>query len=495
MAMDIKELINKILLDSGIQKSKNFETKIYQDEPILRTASQMDHFIPTQCREMRKLANDFDPYRHSDSWLFYKQGKFMEEYEDEYEYHGEFVRYFPTYQSMNDFQLRGYFSWRTKVRKGVVEKTSLSFVYVYIYEILNQIGVKSPEEGFEVLRGFWSVYRKIEPQIDRYIKLWLSDYVVYYNLSSALLEELPDNSFEKAASVLFHEEKHSAQELFDALMLLSSYRLENSKFYREYQDDMKNVVSGVYVSLSEYYRKNRKNSLFEHFLGKVVSAPYYMFSSAVFYDRMKCEDREYIVNDIRQYECRDGKWTCRRMLGNGGTSRELGAMIKAIDCRMRERYEYKSPLKPEKTTKILSSLIEKEIDRWLETKRKNTAPKIVIDTSKLQGIRIAASITRDKLIVEEDIEENPVEVKMTEPAAEEKESILTEIEERFLCCLLNEEAYEPLLKENGMMLSVLVDTINEKLFDQFSDTVIVFEDEVPELIEDYREELKGLLEL
>ena len=34
----------------------------------------------------------------------------MEDFEDDFDYRGEFVRYFPTYQAMNDAQLRGYFS-------------------------------------------------------------------------------------------------------------------------------------------------------------------------------------------------------------------------------------------------------------------------------------------------------------------------------------------------------------------------------------------------
>ena len=56
--------------------------------------------------------------------------KGMEDFEDDFDYHGTFIRYFPNYQAMNDLQLRGYFSWRTKVRRGEVGRTSLSFAFV-----------------------------------------------------------------------------------------------------------------------------------------------------------------------------------------------------------------------------------------------------------------------------------------------------------------------------------------------------------------------------
>ena len=44
------------------------------------------------------------------------------------------------------------------------------------------------------------------------------------------------------------------------------------------------------------------------------------------------------------------------------------------------------------------------------------------------------------------------------------------------------------------MLSVLADAINDKYFDEFGDTVIDFDGEMPFVIEDYQEDLRGLLE-
>ena len=100
-------------------------------------------------------------------------------------------------------------------------------------------------------------------------------------------------------------------------------------------------------------------------------------------------------------------------------------------------------------------------------------------------------ITREKLIVDEEIEEEP---KSEEAAAEQAplESFdLTEDEHRFLCCLLRGESVR-WIRERGLMLSVLVDGINEKLFDVFGDTVL---DDTPDVIEDYRDELKETLKL
>ena len=43
------------------------------------------------------------------------------------------------------------------------------------------------------------------------------------------------------------------------------------------------------------------------------------------------------------------------------------------------------------------------------------------------------------------------------------------------------------------MASVLVDSINEKLFDHFGDTAVAYDGETPEPLEDYVDELKGIV--
>ena len=134
-------------------------------------------------------------------------------------------------------------------------------------------------------------------------------------------------------------------------------------------------------------------------------------------------------------------------------------------------------------------IIRKEINEFLEEKKRNAAPKIEIDMSKLQGIRTASEITGKKLIVDEETEEiaapdKPKAVNNTE---------LSDDEFAFMQKMLYGEDYESFLHKKGIMLSVIVDCVNEKLFDLFGDTVIDFNGDVPELIEDYIEELKGII--
>jgi hypothetical protein len=208
-----------------LSNSKRFEnlinTIVYKDEPILTTAADLLEFTPPRYRQMRRIAKENRIYLETDPAIFYKQGKFMEDFQDNYEYTGEFFRYYPTYQSMSDRQLRGYFTWRTKVRQGIIERTSLSFVFVYIYELINGIGIDSPMDGYIKLKTLWEAYSPIEPKINRYLAQWLKDYVIYYNLDKSLLENIPGMGFNNAAAILLDYRSHEPEEVFSALNSLS----------------------------------------------------------------------------------------------------------------------------------------------------------------------------------------------------------------------------------------------------------------------------------
>ena len=77
--MDIKAIIEQILSDKKLSNSKNIETKLYKDQPILRPASQMPQYVPEKIKDMRSIALLPESLGKSDAWIFLKQGKFMAE--------------------------------------------------------------------------------------------------------------------------------------------------------------------------------------------------------------------------------------------------------------------------------------------------------------------------------------------------------------------------------------------------------------------------------
>lgn len=483
----IKQLIREVLSDNKLSKSKNFdENKVYKDEPIIATASRMNSYVPSRIIEMRKLA---DTYNMSEAQILYRQAQFMYDYTDDCPFSGDFIRYSPNYHSLNDRQLRGYFTWRTKLRAGIIEPAPLSFAFLYIYEQLMLIGGVSPEEEYERLNELSTSFSELFPQTLSYLEQWKRDFVIYYGLDRSLL---PDDNNEKSLIVLLHFRERSESEVFSAAAMLSSYNIVRSKFYEKYRDDLEKAFYRVYCVLSDYFEKNRKRDLFTRLFGTRISCVYSMFKSAVFYDVKKHIDYEYTVNEIHKYTCKQGIWSCEKYYGEAARNRELGDILKTVESLMREKLDYR-PLKPAIETKSTLAVIKKEIDLYFEEKKRSEKTVITLDLSSLGEIRRSADITRDKLIIEEEepeivIEQVPVTV-ISEPI-EENGFGLSGVEEAFLHALLYEKPYTEILRENATTALLLSDSINEKLFDNFGDTVIDFSGDNPELIEDYINELK-----
>lgn len=490
---DIQKLITTLLSDGRLAGNSRYTSKVYRDEPILLTAAELERRrAPARYREMRKIARRGGIYAASGAKVFYEQAVFMEDFEDDFAYLGEFAHYFPTYESMTDLQLRGYFSWRTRVRRGVIEKTPLSFVFVYLYELLHGIGTRCAEEGFHALKNFRAAYEKIDPRIARHAALWLRDYVVYNDLDKTLLEDVPDAHPDRAADPPPDRAACGSAETFAALRALSSYNFERSAFFKQHADDVRQVVHGVFSALSEYYAEDSPNGLYGKFFGRMYSEPYVMFRSAVFYDRLRRSDFVYTISDRHIFRCANGNWSRERFFRDKGKNRRIGDLLRAIDCRMREHYRFRPLLQGGDVAAPVRDIIEQEIITCLERKKKAALPKIDIDVSRLQDIRDASLEIQKKLLVEAPEEDNAPKT-AGDADARSGGAELNDNERLFVRCLLRGAAYDDLARAAGVMPSLLIDAINEKFFDVFGDTVIAEAGGKAELIEDYRAELEAML--
>ena len=81
----------------------------YQDTSIFADASEgwNDPSVPAKIREMLAMYDYGDGSFKQKCLNFYRQGKFMEDYEDDRPWRREFVHYFPTYHDLRPDQLRG----------------------------------------------------------------------------------------------------------------------------------------------------------------------------------------------------------------------------------------------------------------------------------------------------------------------------------------------------------------------------------------------------
>ena len=338
------------------------------------------------------------------------------------------------------------------------------------------------------------------------------------------------------------------ERLMAAINALSTYNLSNSRLDRSHHRDLRHVACAVYVRMARYYDTHRKTGIVASLFGEETAMPYTMFASAVFFAPERHEDCEYRLDPIHIYRCQNGFWECMRIHGSRQKSSKLGEMMRACDQRLRLALDPAHPLKEEKVPKYLAKIIDDEIVAWLSWDAAHQPVKIDIDLSQLGHIRSAAAQTREALLIDEEREDGAsAEAETVGSGQPEAEPVADAIVEAVAAPIRQDEAAEPtisteqfgvvapllaptpaftavapadatnklapaadaflraLLEQNaaqatsavvhsGQSEDMLVDTINEALFDLVGDTVIEFSATGPKIIEDYEADVRGYLD-
>lgn len=338
------------------------------------------------------------------------------------------------------------------------------------------------------------------------------------------------------------------ERLMAAINALSTYNLGNSRINHAHHRDLRHVACAVYVRMARYYDTHRKSGIVASLFGEETAMPYTMFASAVFFAPERHKDCEYRLDPIHIYRCQNGFWECMRIHGSRQKSSKLGEMMHACDQRLRLALDPAHPLKEEKVPKYLAKIIDDEIVAWLSWDAAHQPVKIDIDLSQLGHIRNAAAQTREALLIDEEREDDalteaaeadsgqpeaePAANMIAEPAAASTQqneadeptisteqfgvvapllapeptpatpmsagtaSALAHAAEDYLRALLEQNAAQAAsaVERSGQSEDMLVDNINEALFDLVGDTVIEFGAAGPQIIEDYEADVRGYLD-
>lgn len=338
------------------------------------------------------------------------------------------------------------------------------------------------------------------------------------------------------------------ERLMAAINALSTYNLNNSRLDRGHHRDLRHVACAVYVRMARYYDTHRKTGIVASLFGEETAMPYTMFASAVFFAPERHKDCEYRLDPIHIYRCQNGFWECMRIHGSRQKSSKLGEIMRACDQRLRLALDPSHPLKEEKVPKYLAKIIDDEIVAWLSWNATHQPVKIDIDLSQLGHIRSAAAQTREALLIDEEREDDTTadveEADSGQPEAEPAASVITEpvvtvmrqdeadeptipteqfgvvapllaptptfaaatpgdaataldpAAEDYLRALLEQNAAQAAsaVAQSGKSEDMLVDSINEALFDLVGDTVIEFGAAGPQIIEDYEADVRGYLD-
>ena len=532
----IFELFDNVILqgnpskDTALSDTGKSKT-VYTDTP-LPFAKGSDFLkkkecIPEKITEMRKLYRYDDYSGQLRAKNFYRQAKFMEDYEDDY--HGQVCDisgYFTTYHDLSDKQLRTYFTWRTEVRNGVYNKTFTSFIYLYIYELLCGIGSSSSVESLNKLKEFEEKFieggfLEDNTQIKRNLHRWYFEYSLVKGFPVDEVKKYIDKEIldrDHALEILKKSGDYDDIEIFDAICFFAGKRFLNSVSIKKERE--KSII--IYAYVWKYILKSGNidgKSIFTHCFGRMQNRSIYPLLNAVYWNDKTEEDADYIVNGVRSYHCKTGRWKEKSYIRAYFNKKKLAFIVHEIDRLIRDEFKLGYYLKPSMEDTRITTIIAAGFNEALKEIKHNERNMINIDFSALKKIRNDAEITRTSLLVDEDcIHSQTINTDIVEKAdiqnAIEKNSIKyndgnqsksenldfdkpPEISEdinlKILKFIIAGKDYKSLIKSNNLFTSIITDNINETFFEDIGDNILECEGDEIYLVEDYREDILDII--
>lgn len=489
---------------------------IYPDTPlpVQRTVFDPDEpDMPPKIRQMQALYEYNGGRFEEKCWNFYRQGKFMEDYEDNLPWTGTFRCYYPTYHDLNVQQLRGYFTWRTHVRKGDFQPIAISLAYIYIYELLNGIGAQSPEDTFQKLRTFEIGFLNSgfgDSGMRSNLHRWMLAYAVLYRLPPALVQQYTDSTIwvqDTALASLLSSETASDEEVFSALCVFGEKRLVQSPVIKKFGTQGKHLFASSWRRVSKSCFPNGRGFFTACFGPKKVST-WEPFANAIYWESQKYSDTAYVLNPCREYYVQNGTWREKCFDKRNFDLVRYRAFLHETDRILRNHLKTGHYLKRKVGEAWITSFVEAAIQAQQQADEEAARPKITINLSSLEQIRQDASVTRDSLLtgdemdvgIEASPESSPASLPAGPDAGNEPEPAdsgsfapLDDLHSTILLALLRGESVEATLKARHLMPAVAADTINEALFDEIGDNVLECDGNTITLVGDYRDDLLQLL--
>ena len=525
------------LFDQAIYKDnqKNFTVTLqnqstdtdnsYQESAIPRpgTISEDITDVPVKIQEMMKLYQLSDGSFLEKCKNFYTQGMFMKDYEDNYLWTGVYKRYFPTYHDLRTDQLRGYFTWRTELRNGQYIRISESLAYIYLYELLNQIGTSSPEETLKKLNLFEKKYIDAgfgDEVMKKLLHRWRLEFCILYDIPPETTKLYTDPEVirtDESLSVLKNPDSYSDEEIFHALCYLSSTKIGNSPVVK------KSNLGGIHL-FAEIWKftltHNVHNGLdfFTTCFGALKSIRFHPLGNAVYWERRQIEPKEYLLTPCRKYSYKDEVWTETSYSFIYFNKKYLNQLLHESDRKLRIYFKTGHELKVKSEEYWAASYIDAVIESDRLARIEAARPKIHINFSDLEQIRLDAMQTRDSLLTEDEIEDESIEETVILhnsssemhavsediseiPSSQQEETpfnqnsseiALDEDHYQILRMLVNGEDASDFIRLHHLMASVVADTINEALFDEVGDNVVESDGNRLILIEDYRSDVMSI---
>ena len=391
-----------------------------------------------------------------------------------------FMTYWPTYDSMSKGQQNWYFYWRSEVRKQNYIQTDLSYIFIYIYEILSGVGYLTPQDGYNKLIAIWQAYRGQFPKLDRYLHSWIFDFAMLNNVEHTETVSYDSLRLMPSAKTDMLIDRHSQDSPlklpFELIDVLCDYSLIGSKFYKDgNQGLIQEAIPRVVALADAVLRKHKSKGILDIYgPNRTKKQDYYAFASAV------CpQANQKISISIKAYS------SSQKLRGY------VNELVRYAENSLRALYRYRGRLRgvtlDEETAKLVDTFLKREYGTAKATiPRMEKKLAVELDFASIETLRKQSNSVRSALMVEDSV-------------ADIQKDLLTDVPEvtaiflalpasaRGLLDQLKAQSWE--CKKSDASESDIV-SINRLAEHYLGCPILVVEDEDITVEDDYRDELE-----
>ncbi|MBR3423749.1 MAG: TerB N-terminal domain-containing protein, partial [Clostridia bacterium] len=404
---------------------------------------------------------------------------------------------------MNTSQFDYYFFLRDEIRSGRYPVADLSYILLFIYEIINLGNCSDNEKDISTLCGLWNAYRVVYPVLDKYLSEWAADYCLIHSVDLPLsaASVLPRIAPRSTLKEFYLEEafKRSGDDIsvFSECLIssCSDYVPEKSRYLSDNPDLLKKLklifcetVADMIVrqtglfspdsrSESVIKRDAYSGSLCSYNVKKRLSVTVRSPFRSQDFRREITEILRYCENIVRRNEGIRSRLTVdlpadiRNIIDNGFSSRPPGEEYLSF---------YDSPSGPVS----IEGAIELENSSWESTERLvgNSFDEESIEEPNGALSYIPDTDEYGSLVTSNNTLYPP------KPASIDFDTILSEM-------LNNPDlAFEDLCRDAGLFPDSVASEINESFSEEIGDIILDNSKGKYLLIEDYIEDIKDLID-
>lgn len=468
-----------------------------------------------------------------------------------------YMQYWPTYSTMSKDQQKYYFYWRTQLRQGVRLPADTSYLFVYIYEVINMIGFDSPRNAFDHLVKFWGYYRKLVPKLDNYLPDWIADFIVIHNLPTDPLKWY--GRIAKMGSLgdedLLIEAWLQSNDSYDVLsneiiFRLADYNPTKSKFYKQQADavDLDNAYKKGIEAVDAYVKAEKGKSLFElyqssrtralkrrPFASAVHEYPdseihiaivHFWYSNEALSDALKniVKHTENVVREQNGYRYKlreielDPKWetAIESAFTVAPAKREIEIDLSEVAQLREESEAIRERLIVDESPEVEEKIDIPTTDTDSVETETNTA-RVELDMSEIAKLKADSEALRDNLVIEDapssddKDQQNATNSGYLVRPDDAPDELLTDLAEVAVIMSESDGSRSKVIAHimvndwqcstesiqtilDNEFANVIIDEINEAAMDEIGDSLVFEEDDIWVIVEEYRDEIQYILE-